>query len=69
MAKGPLDQVLAQLQRDQQQAAADAQRQRIVEHNQAVNNHYSALQFLLAVRGAAEDAAIRQHFSGQGGEP
>jgi hypothetical protein len=64
--KNPLDQVLAQIERDQQQTAADQQRQRVADHNARVNAHYDALRFLLAVRNAAEDAAIRQRFSGQG---
>ena len=64
--KNSYDGVLKQIAANQQQAAADAERQRIAEHNQAVSNHYDTLSFLLSVQHAAEDAALRAHWAGQG---
>ena len=61
--KYPYDGALKQIAADQQQAAADAERQRIADHNAAVNAHYDTLQFLLAV---SEDAALRERFGGPG---
>lgn len=64
--KYPYDDVLKQIAADQQQAAAERQRQEQQQKRDAINQHFDTLQFLLAVKNANEDAALRSRFGGIG---